>query len=595
MSKDRSSKVAEPIVCPATQTTRTGWMRWLPGLDTLRWYELSWLRQDIVAGLVMTTMLVPVGIAYAEASGVPGINGLYATIVPLLAYALFGPSRILVLGPDSALAPVILTVVLPLSGGDPHRAVALAGMVAIVSGIVCVSAGLARLGFITELLSKPIRYGYMNGIALTVLLSQVPKLLGFSVKGDGPLRQVSGIIDKVLAGQTNIVTVLLGASTLALILFLKRWPRIPGILIAVVAATFTVAAWDLAKRAGVSVLGPLPHGLPYPRVPIAHVVDLVPILMGGVAVALVSFADTSVLSRTYATRLRTPVDPNQEMVGLGIANLAAAFFQGFPISSSSSRTPVAEAAGAKTQVTGIVGAIAIAVLLILAPQLLQNLPHTALAAVVIAAAISLIEVTDLLRIYRIQQWEFWLSMICFAGVAVFGAIPGIALAIVIAVIEFLWDGWRPHSAVLGSVDHIKGYHDITRYLEARLIPGLVLFRWDAPLFFANAELFHQRSLDAVTNSPTPVRWLVVAAEPVTSVDVTAADVVSELDDTLRAAGIELCFAEMKDPVKDKLKRFGLFARLGEQTFFATIDEAVSAYRASHAVDESAWVDRKPQP
>ncbi|HWC19633.1 MAG TPA: SulP family inorganic anion transporter [Terriglobales bacterium] len=595
MSKDLSSKVSEPIMRPATKTTRTGWIRWLPGLDMLRRYESSWLRHDIVAGLVMTTMLVPVGIAYAEASGVPGINGLYATIVPLLAYALFGPSRILVLGPDSALAPVILTVVLPLSAGDPKRAVALAGMIAIVSGVVCVGAGLARLGFITELLSKPIRYGYMNGIALTVLLSQVPKLFGFSVKGDGPLRQAWGIVDKVLAGNTNIVTLLIGASSLALILFLKRWPRVPGILIAVVAATVAVATLDFAKRAGVSVLGPLPQGLPAPRMPFAHVDDLIPILMGGVAVALVSFADTSVLSRTYAARLRTPVDPNQEMVGLGIANLATAFFQGFPISSSSSRTPVAEAAGAKTQVTGVVGAIAITVLLMLAPQLLQNLPHTALAAVVIAAAIGLIEITDLRRIYRIQRWEFWLSMACFAGVAVFGAIPGIALAIVIAVIEFLWDGWRPHSAVLGSVDHVKGYHDITRYPEARLIPGLVLFRWDAPLFFANAELFHQRSLDAVANSPTPVRWLVVAAEPVTSVDVSAADVVSELDDSLHAAGIELCFAEMKDPVKDKLKRFGLFARLGEQAFFATIDEAVSAYRASHASDESDWVDRKPQP
>jgi high affinity sulfate transporter 1 len=586
MNKGLSTQVAQPIVRHARKPTRNGWIRWLPGLDMLRQYELSWLRHDVVAGLVMTTMLVPVGIAYAEASGVPGINGLYATIVPLLAYALFGPSRILVLGPDSALAPVILTVVLPLSAGDPQRAVAIAGMIAIVSGIVCVGAGLARLGFITELLSKPIRYGYMNGIALTVLLSQIPKLLGFSVKAEGPLRQAWGIVEKVISGSTNIATLLIGAGTLALILFLKRWPRVPGILIAVVAATVAVAAFDFAKRFGVSVLGPLPQGLPSPRVPFAHVDELVSILMGGVAVALVSFADTSVLSRTYAVRLRTPVDPNQEMVGLGIANVAAAFFQGFPISSSSSRTPVAEAAGARTQLTGVVGAIAIAVLLMLAPQLLQNLPHTALAAVVIAAAIGLVEISDLRRIYRIQRWEFWLSMVCFAGVAVFGAIPGIALAIVIAVIEFLWDGWRPHFAVLGSVDRVKGYHDITRYPEARLIPGLVLFRWDAPLFFANAELFHQRTLDAVTNSPTPVRWLVVAAEPVTSVDVTAADVLSELDDALHAVGIELCFAEMKDPVKDKLKRFGLFARLGEQTFFTTIDEAVIAYRKSHALDEN---------
>ena len=241
-----------------------------------------------------------------------------------------------------------------------------------------------------------------------------------------------------------------------------------------------------------------------PRIPFIDLDDLVPVLSGGLAVALVSFADTSVLSRTYAAKLRTPVDPNQEMVGLRLANLAAAFFQGFPISSSSSRTPVAEAAGAQTQMTGVVGAMATALLLVAAPNLLQYLPQPALAAVVIAAAIGLFEFADLRQIFRIQRWEFWLSMACFAGVAVFGAIPGIAFAVVIAVIEFLWDGWRPHSAVLGRVDQIKGYHDISRYPDARLIPGLVLFRWDAPLFFANSELFHERVLDAVASASGPV-------------------------------------------------------------------------------------------
>jgi len=349
----------------------------------------------------------------------------------------------------------------------------------------------------------------------------------------------------------------------------------------VASATFVVAAFDLASRAGVSVLGALPQGLPAPRLPLVPIDSLGPIFTGGLAVALVSFADTSVLSRSYAARLRTPIDPNQEMVGLGLANVAAGFFQGFPISSSSSRTPVAEAAGAKTQLTGVVGALAIALLLVFAPSLLQDLPNTALAAIVIASAIGLIEVSDLRRIHRIQPWEFWLSMTCFVGVAVFGAIPGIVLAIVMAVIEFLWDGWRPHSAVLGRVDDVKGYHDITRYPNARLVPGLVLFRWDAPLFFANAEFFHDRVLDAVASSPTPVRWLVVAAEPVTSIDVTAADAISELDDTLHAAGIELYFAEMKDPVKDKLKRFGLYTHFGEQSFFATIGEAVKRYLAEH--------------
>src|SRR5215468_10612941 len=591
MSKDLSPQVAGTIARHNTPTNESVGTRWLPGLEMLRRYELPWLRHDIVAGLVMTTMLVPVGIAYAEASGVPGINGLYATIVPLLAYAVFGPSRILVLGPDSALAPVILTVVLPLSAGDPGRAVALAGMMAVVSGVVCVAVGFARLGFVTELLSKPIRYGYMNGIALTVLLSQVPKLFGFSVAAKGPLRQAWGIINKIVEGNANLAALGIGASTLVLILLLKRKPRLPSVLIAVVAATVVTAAFDLATRAGVKVLGPLPPGLPSPRLPFVPVDDWLSILTGGFAVALVSFADTSVLSRTYAARLRMQVNSNQEMVGLGLANLASAFFQGFPISSSSSRTPVAEAAGSKTQLTGVVGALAIALLLVFAPQLLQNLPHTALAAVVIAAAIGLIEVSDLRRIYHIQRWEFWLSMTCFAGVAVFGAIPGIAIAIAIAVIEFLWDGWRPHSAVLGRVEHVKGYHDTNRYPQARLIPGLVLFRWDAPLFFANAELFNKRALDAVASSPTPVRWLVIAAEPVTSVDVTAADAISELDDTLHASNIELCFAEMKDPVKDKLKRFGLFNRLGEQTFFATLGEAVGAYLATHPVEWIDWEDR----
>ena len=592
-NSDFSSPLPEPgrIARRAKAADQTGWGRWLPGLHTLRRYQVAWLRHDIVAGLVLTTMLVPVGIAYAVASGVPGIYGLYATIVPLLAYALFGPSRILVLGPDSSLAAVILAVVLPLSGGDPLRAVALAGMMAVVSGTVCILAGVARLGFITELLSKPIRYGYMNGIALTVLISQLPKLFGFSIESDGPLRNLWAIATAVMEGKTNWTAFMVGAGTLAVILLLKGSKRVPGILIAVVGATVVVGVLDLAARAGVSVLGSLPQGLPAFAIPWITNADIVPVLIGGCAVALVSFADTSVLSRVYAARTRTYVDPNQEMVGLGVANLAAGFFQGFPISSSSSRTPVAEAAGARTQLTGVVGALAVALLLVVAPDLLQNLPTSALAAVVIASAIGLIEVTDLRRIYRIQRWEFWLSIVCTVGVAVLGAIPGIGLAIVIAVIEFLWDGWRPYSAVLGRAEGVKGYHDIKRYPDARLIPGLVLFRWDAPLFFANAELFHDRVLDAVAASPTPVRWLVVAAEPVTSVDVTSADMLAELDETLHAAGIELCVAEMKDPVKDKLKRFGLFARLGETAFFPTMGAAVSSYLETHPVEWVDWEDR----
>jgi high affinity sulfate transporter 1 len=466
-------------------------------------------------------------------------------------------------------------------------------MMALVSGVVCIVAGLARLGFVIELLSKPIRYGYMNGIALTVLLSQLPKMFGFSITAEGPLRRSWATVQAVLAGKTNGMTLAIGAGTLVVILLLKRRPRVPGVLVAVVGATGVVAAFDLGARAGVSVLGPLPQGLPKLIIPFVDSADMIQVLIGGFAVAMISIADTSVLSRIYAARTGIHVNPNQEMVGLGAANFAAGLFQGFPVSSSSSRTPVAEAAGARSQLTGVVGALSIALLLLLAPLLLQYLPNTALAAVVIASAIGLVEIADLRRIHRIQPWEFWLSMVCFAGVSALGAIPGIALAIVIAVIEFLWDGWRPHSAVLGRVDHVHGYHDITRYPQARRVPGLVLFRWDAPLFFANAELFRDRALDAVADSPTPVRWLVVAAEPVTSVDVTAADVIVELDETLKAAGIELCFAEMKDPVKDKLKRFGLYARFGENTFFATVGESVSHYVERYDIDWPDWKDHTP--
>ena len=567
------------------------WIRWLPGIEALRRYEAAWFPHDIFAGLVLATMLVPVGIAYAVASGLPGIYGLYATIVPLLVYALFGPSRILVLGPNSALAAVILGVVVPLSGGDPFRAVTLAAMMAIVSGTVCILAGIARLGFVTELLSKPIRYGYINGIALTVLISQLPKLFGFSIESDGPLRSLWAIADAILEGKTNRVAFGIGLGTLMVILLLQNNKRLPGILIAVVAATAIVGVFDLGTRYGVAVLGPLPEGLPGFAIPWITYGDIVPVLVGGCAIALVSFADTSVLSRAYAARLGTHVDPNQEMVGLGTANLATGFFQGFPISSSASRTPVAEAAGARTQLTSVIGALAIAILLLMAPNLLQHLPTAALAAVVIAAAIGLFEVTDLKRIYRIQQWEFWLSMACFVGVAVLGVIPGIGLAIAIAIAEFLWDGWRPHFAVLGRAHGVKGYHDITRYPDARRIPGLVLFRWDAPLFFANAEFFKECVLDAVAKSPTPVRWLVVAAEPVTSVDISAGDTVAELNEALLAQGIEFCFAELKDPVKDKLKRFGLFSQLGEQYFFPTIGAAVSSFLKTNEVEWEDWEDQ----
>ena len=569
------------VTRPSSAADQNGISKWLPGLYTLRHYRLSWLRDDLVAGLVLTAVLVPVGMGYAEAAGLPAINGLYATIIPLLVYAIFGPSRILVLGPDSSLAAVIAAIIVPLAAGDPARVIALAGMLAVFTGLLCILAGLAHLGIITELISKPIRYGYMNGIALTVLIGQLPKLFGFSVEGEGVLSEFAAFIRGLLEGKANWVTLALGVSTLLLILAFKRFSRFPGVLVAVIGATVVTASLDLTSRAGVSVVGVLPQGLPSFAIPVIHFQDIGPLLIGAVAIAVVSFADTSVLSRSLAAKSGKYVDSNKEMIGLGAANVATGFFQGFSISSSASRTPVAEAAGSKTQLTGVTGAVAIALLLIFAPSLLKNLPNTALAAVVISSAIGLFEVRDLRRIYQIQRWEYWLSIACFVGVAVFGPIPGILIAILIALAEFVGDAWRPHHAVLGQPQNVAGYHDITRYPDAHLIPGLLLFRWDAPLFFANGEQFHERVLIEINNFPTPVRWFVVAAEPITDVDVSTTDMLLALDAELQQAGIELIFAELKDPVKDKFKRFGLLKQFeGRDYFFFTISEAVNAYQLS---------------
>jgi high affinity sulfate transporter 1 len=560
---------------------------------TLREYRRSWLPRDLVAGIVLTALLVPAGMGYAEASGLPAIYGLYATIIPLVTYAILGPSRILVLGPDSSLAPLIAAAILPLAGGSPEEAVALAGILAILSGLLCVLAGLARLGFITDLLSKPVRYGYMNGIALTVLLSQLPKLFGFSIDAEGVIPEAKAFVRGVVDGETNTAALTIGVVCLIAILAFKRWrPRIPGVLVAVVGATVAVGVFDLARRYHLSVVGPLPKGLPSFQVPSVSASHIQALLAGAVGIALVSFADTSVLSRTFAIRGGYRVDPNQELVALGAANVAAGLFQGFSVSSSSSRTPVAESAGAKTQLTGLVGAGAIALMLLFFPNLVRNLPNSALAAVVISAAIGLVEVAGVRKLYRVRRTEFALSITCFLGVALLGVIQGIFIAVGLALLNFVRRAWYPYDAVLGRVDDLKGYHDVSRYPEARRIPGLLLYRWDAPLFFANAEQFADRLGQAIASSPTPVRWVIVAAEPVTDLDTTAADVLKRLEEDLAAEGIDLRFAEMKDPVKDRLKRYGLFDRFGDDHFYPTVGTGVDAYLDAMGIEWVDWEDRE---
>lgn len=563
----------------------------VPGLDIMRAYKRAWWPKDILAGLVLTAVLVPVGMGYAEAAGLPAITGLYATITPLLIYAVLGPSRILVLGPDSSLAAIIAATVVPLAAGDQSRAVELAGGLAIIAGSLGIAFGLLHLGLLTDLLSTPIRIGYLNGIALTVIVSQLPKLFGFSTDADGLVPEAIAFAQGVANGDAHALTLGVGIAALAIMVVARLIDRAAvGIVLATVATTVVTAVAGLAA-AGVDVVGAMPQGLPRLAIPAVGFGDLTAMLAGGFAIAVVSLADTSVLSRTFAARTGDRVDQNQELVALGAANIGGAFTSGFPVSASASRTPVAEAAGGKTQMTGVVAAVAIIALLLVAPGITSNLPQATLGAVVIVAATSLVDLTGTLRLIRLRPTEAGLSIISFAGVAFVGVIAGIFAAVVIALAAFFWRAWRPHSAILGRVEEMKGYHDITRYPDARRLDGLVLFRWDAPLFFANAEAFREAVERAVDMAPTATRWVVVAAEPITDIDTTAAGILDELLGDLRRSGIELRFAEMKDPVKDWLSRYGLLQKIGDDSFYPTVGTAVDAYVAASGIDWIDWEER----
>jgi high affinity sulfate transporter 1 len=552
-------------------------------------YSVAFLWKDIVAGVVLTAILLPAGMGYAQAAGLPAIHGLYTTIVALVVYAIFGPSRLLVLGPDSSLAALIAATILPLAAGSVERAVVLAGALSIMTGILCIVAGLAQFGFVTELISKPIRYGYINGIAFTVIAGQLPAFFGFSVSVAEFPQEMVAFISGLFQGQMNVAAVLIGGTCMLVILGCKYWaPEIPGVLIAVVGATLAVAFIRPLENAQLAVVSTLPQGLPALRIPFVTISDLSEMLSGSIAIALVAFADTSVLSRIYSQRGGYAVNSNRELVSLGITNLVVGLFQGFSVSASASRTPVAEQAGAKTQVTGLVGAILVTLLLYFAPTLLKSMPHAALSAVVICACLGQIQIYQVARLYQLRRSEFFFSIACFLGVIVLGVIQGIFIAVGLALLAFVWRAWRPHNAVLGRVDGLKGYHDILRHPEARQIPGLVLFRWDAPLFFANAAVFEERVQQAIAVAPTPTKWVVVAAEPVTDVDITAADMLAELDQKLHQAGMDLCFAEMKGPVKDRLKRYGLFNSFGNENFFPTIGQAVDRYLDVHKVNWRDW-------
>jgi high affinity sulfate transporter 1 len=562
-------------------------MRFVPGLQAAREYRREWLRDDLVAGTVLTALLIPQGMAYAGLAGLPPIAGVYATLVPLLAYAVFGPSRIMVIAPDSAIAPLIAAAIIPLAAADPDQRMGVAALLALMVGALCLVGGIARLGFVTDLLSKPVRVGYLAGIAIVVLADQAAKMLGIDIEAEDFL---GGIVELLTSlDETVALTAAIGLGTFVALLAIRwRFPRVPGALLAVIAGIGLVVVLDLQDT--IPTVGEVPAGLPTFAVPPVDGDLLRSLAVPALAIALVAFADTSVLSRSFASRRGERVDQDQELFALGASNLAVGLFQGYPVSSSSSRTPAAEAAGAQTQLTGIVAAVLIGLVLLFATGLLAPLPEATLAAIVMVAVIGLIDVEALRRLFRLNRADFLLAISALLGVAVVGVIPGIGVAIGLSVGALLWRAWHPYTAVLGRIDGRKGYHDRDRHPEGRQVPGLVLYRFDAPLFFANADAFRDGVLDAIGQADAPVRRVVVAAEPITDVDTTAADMLEELLDQLDKRDIGLSFAELKGPVKDTVERYGLDQRLAAPPFPSTVGEAVHEYLEAFDVPWEDWED-----
>ena len=556
-------------------------------------FRREWAVRDLVAGTVLTTLLVPQGMAYAELAGLPPITGLYTSIMCLLGYAVFGPSRILVLGPDSSLGPMIAATILPLiaAKGDAKRAIALASMLAIIVAAIMIVASVAKLGFIADLISKPTMIGYLNGLALTIIVGQLPKLFGFKIEAEGLISETTEFVKGLAHGEAVATAAVVGIAGIVLILVLQRWlPKVPAVLIMVVLAIAATSVFSLAEH-GVSLVGELPKGFPPLTLPHVGLADLGPLFAGALGIALVSLADTISTATAFAARTGQEIDGNGEMLGIGAANLAAGLFQGFPVSTSGSRTAVAERAGAKTQLTGVTGAVLIILMIVLVPGLFRNLPNPALAAVVITAALSLADIPGTLRLWRQRKTEFLLSIAAFLGVALLGVLPGIAIAVGLSILNVFRRAWWPYNTVLGRVEGLAGYHDTRSYPGASQLPGLVIYRFDAPLLFANAKRFRDEVSGLAAADPPP-RWIVIAAEPVTDVDTTAADVLEELDEALNSRGISLIFAELKDPVRAKIERYGLTRTIDPRHFFPTIGAAVAAFREETGAE---WPASSSQP
>ncbi len=550
--------------------------KFMPGIGLFRSYNRTWLRTDLTAAVTVFAILVPSALAYGELAGFDPVVGLYAALAAMIAYALFGSSRQMIVGPDSTIAIIVATVVTPMAGGDFARYAALAAALAISIGFVCLLAGRFKLGFVADFLSKPILTGYITGTALIVIASQLSKLFGITLENDDFFAKIWELITKL--DQTNFITLALGLLTIVALVMLKRFAhKVPGPLVVVVCAIVISSVFQL-EELGVAVVGLIASGLPMLEIPRVGIADLRSLLPATLAIAVLIFSDEVLIARVFARKNHYEIDTNQELIALGAMNVSSGLFQSFPTAASSSRTVVNDNSGGKSQMVGVVSAGLVVVFLLFFTSILQNLPAVVLGAIIIVAAFGLIDIQEFRSLNLVRHSEFYLSLLTLLGVLVIGIVPGIVIAIIFSLVDFIYRIYRPHSSVLEAMDGEYGYLWTKSGSSSQLMPGLIVYGFDAPLFFANAPYFMAQIRDLVSNANQPVKCLLLDAEAIPDIDTTAADTLKEIYRELSTNGITLTIARANKHLRETMRLTGLEDLIGAENFYPSIRTGVQAFQ-----------------
>jgi SulP family sulfate permease len=556
--------------------------KYVPGIGLIRNYNQDWLKTDLVAGLTVFAILVPSCLAYGELAGFEPVIGLYAALVAMIAYALFGSSRQLIVGPDATIAILVAMIVAPLALGDPSRYAALAAALTILIGLICLFGGYFKFGFVADFLSKPILTGYIAATALIIIVSQLGKIFGIDIVSDDFFAQILELITKL--DQTHLLTLAVGLVTILGIIVLRRYAhRVPAPLVAVIVAIIVSSLFNL-EELGVAVVGQIPSGLPSLQIPQVGLADFRILLPAALALAVLIFADELLVARVFSRRNRYNLDPNQELTALGAANISCGFFQSFAIGASSSRTVVNDDMGGKSQMVGLIAAGLVVVFLLYLTSLLQNLPKVVLGAIIIVAAASLIDIREFRSLNLIRHSEFYLSLLTLFGVLVIGIVAGIAIAIAFSLAEFILRIYRPHTSVLGTGEGVDGYHMIAPGGYNQVSPGLIVYGFNAPLFFANAPYLLEQVRDLISTADPPVKCLLLDAEAIPDIDTTAADTLKELHQELQENGTLLAIARANKPLRETMRLTGLENLIGVNNFYPSVRNGVEACQDRHGVN-----------